>query len=257
MTTQSFTTDTLQDVLGFPFEDENWVNKFVIGSVVVIASFLLLGIPYLALVGYGWQLRRKIINEGSEPKMPEWEDWGALLSDGLKGFAVGFVYYLPLILIFCAGYAALFGLIIIPAEANGGDLEGPMAILPVIGVFGFIIAILIVMGLGLALGLFVPVATSRVIATDQISAAFQFGQVWSIFKVNWGGFVMAFVIVLALSIALNFALQILQLTIIGCCLFPFIIPAYSVYAILIQNALVGQAYRTAMQRLAEEPSLSA
>jgi len=84
MTTQSFTTDNLKALLTFPFEDDDWKNKFLIGSLIVFAGFAIPLIPFFFLYGYMMQIMRHIIVEKGKPFLPKWDDWGKLFVDGAK-----------------------------------------------------------------------------------------------------------------------------------------------------------------------------
>ncbi|MGD9145422.1 MAG: DUF4013 domain-containing protein, partial [Anaerolineae bacterium] len=89
----------------FVFEDDAWITKLLLAAAIlllgVLFSWLLLIPLILALAllgGYGVAITRQVIG-GELNKLPEWDDWGALIADGLKVIVVGIVYALPLIII--------------------------------------------------------------------------------------------------------------------------------------------------------------
>jgi hypothetical protein len=72
----------------FVFEDDEWITKVLIAVGVLLGGIDLgiLVIPAivaaLLLSGYGLEIARRVIHSDSQV-LPEWDDWGALLSDGL------------------------------------------------------------------------------------------------------------------------------------------------------------------------------
>src|SRR6185503_7118827 len=93
--TTSFTTDNLQTLAKFPFTDPQWKNKFLIGGLLTLAGYAFPLLPLLFVYGYCAQIMRRIIVEKGEPYLPEWQDWGKFLLDGLKLGGVGLIYILP------------------------------------------------------------------------------------------------------------------------------------------------------------------
>jgi hypothetical protein len=65
---------------------------------------------------------------------------------------------------------------------------------------------------------------------------------------------LGFVLVLGLSFVFSFAVQILQLTIILCCLVPLVLGAYSMYMGTVGSGLFGLIYRDAVQKQSQAPS---
>ena len=247
---QTFTSQELQDLAVFPFKQSDWQKKFVIGSLVAIAGYLLV-VPFVFLYGHGVELMRRVIEADAEPFIPEWDDWGKIFSDGIKPVGVGFIYMLPLFLLMICGYALFFSSIFVPAlaaETSGGD-PGALGIIPAFGFVGFTGMIFAVMVLGLAVGAILPVVIAHVVATDDFAAGFHFAEIWRIFKANWGGFLLTYVIVMVFSFMLSFVFQLLYLTIIGCCFLPFLIPVFGYYMTLIYAVLFGRAYRAAIEEL--------
>jgi hypothetical protein len=101
--TNSFTSDELLALAKFPFTDPRWKNKFLIGGLLSLAGYAIPVLPLLFVYGYCAQIMRRIIVENEAPYLPEWEDWGKFLQDGLKLFGVGLVYSLPGLIFFCGG----------------------------------------------------------------------------------------------------------------------------------------------------------
>jgi hypothetical protein len=89
--------------LTFFTEEERWVEKTTIGTLILLISSLLSVIlvgllGFFIVLGYGVRLMRNVRNE-VRPVLPEWDQWGDDLVRGLKLFVVYLVWALPLILL--------------------------------------------------------------------------------------------------------------------------------------------------------------
>jgi hypothetical protein len=245
---ESLTSDNLRKVFTFPFQDPKWLEKFLIGSLLLLVSFLVL--PIFLIYGYFAGLMQMAI-EGNELSLPEWDSWEKKFTDGIKLFFVGLIYTLPFPLFFIVGYMVLFGSAIASDMVEiGGDPSSPFWLIPsLLSSFGSIA----IFGLGLILvliaGLFMPAMIAHVIATDDVSAAFRISEWWGIFKANLSGFVISYLIVLGLFTALNFVSQFLYMTVVLCCILPFIFIPATLYIMVTTSVLFGQAYREGVQNL--------
>lgn len=254
---QTFTTDALKVTLAYPFQDPDWKNKFLIGSALNFAAYFIPVVPGLPAYGYCAQIMRRIIVDKGEPHLPEWDDWGRLFGDGFKLLGVAFIYFLPLLLLFCGAYSLFFVPLMLASLAEeGGGPEGLVGALAVLGPFGFLGLFGLAMLLGLVTGLFLPVAVGHVIATDEFGAAFRFRQIWAIFRANLAGFLISYLLLLGAWYALSFVLSILYLTIIFCCLLPFILPPATFYAMIIASVLFARAYRDGVEAMPLAPEQS-
>jgi len=77
-------------------KDEKWISKILIGAVISLFSFLVL--PIFLVYGYQLAVTRRVM-KGEVNPLPEWENWGELLMDGLKIFVAIIIYALPIILL--------------------------------------------------------------------------------------------------------------------------------------------------------------
>jgi hypothetical protein len=246
--TNVLTMDNLREVFSYPFRDTKWIEKFLIGSLISLGSFLIL--PSFLLYGYFAKILRDAI-EGHEISLPEWDDWEKKFIDGAKLFAVGLIYMFPLILFFIFTYVVLF------AGALGTEYIDPYdeTMLPVwtlisfLGTFGWMVLFGLGLFLSLIMGLFFPTILCHVIAKDDFSAAFKIKEWWNIFRANLWGFFISYLLILGLFFVLNFVYQILSMTIVLCCLAPFIFFPGSFYIMTTTGVLFGQAYRDGVQNL--------
>lgn len=152
----------------FVFEDKDWIVKLLIAAAILIAGWLfawLLLIPLIAalalLIGYSVEITRRVI-QGHTQLLPEWDNWGKLLTDGLKVLVIGIVYALPIILIgLCLG---------IPMALLKDSAEGFSGLL---GLFSGCLSLL----WAIVMSLLLPAAIAFYVAEEEINAAFNFGKV--------------------------------------------------------------------------------
>jgi len=159
----------------FVFEDENWIVKLLLAAAIlllgIIFSWVLL-IPLLAaaifLGGYTVEITRRVI-KGDPDELPEWDNWGALFGDGLKVWVIGIVYALPAIIVgLCLG--VLTGVVSENSESASAFLS------LVLSCFNFLWAILV--------SIVLPAAIAFYADTDDLSAAFRFGEVLALVRDN-------------------------------------------------------------------------
>jgi len=133
-------TDCKQ-LLGFPFEDREWLGKMLLGSVITIIpilNFLSLGY-FIRSINYGWRGRRNL---------PDWDNWSELFRDGFMAFVISLAYLtIPLVL---------------------GSL---IAIIPGIGIILASIIIFI-------MGLIIPMAIANFAMRRNIKDAFSLGEIF-------------------------------------------------------------------------------
>lgn len=89
--------DDLSEVLGWVFQDPNWVVKIIIGTACILTSCLFF-IPMFALQGYKFRIARQQRRAPGAAPMPEWDEPGALIVDGFKEFVSMFLAVLSIML---------------------------------------------------------------------------------------------------------------------------------------------------------------
>jgi hypothetical protein len=169
----------------YVFDDDRWIIKILIAAAILALGILfswLLVIPLilasLLLGGYGVEITRRVINRAS-PVLPEWDNWGELLIDGVKAAVVGIIYALPIIILsVCLG-----PVIGISAEESQ---EASTLFSSVLSCLSFL--------WGIVTGLFLPAAIAMWVAENELSAAFRFGDVFNLVKDNFGTYLIVLVI---------------------------------------------------------------
>lgn len=251
--TAGLTTHNLQAIVEFPFRQPNGPQKLAVGAALSLAAMVVPIVPGLFVIGYQKAVARRAIHTG-ELVLPEWDDWSGYLLDGLKVFGALMILSLPAILAFTLGFGGMMvaGMgAAITEDASTAEQAlwaGPLLLgsLAGIALFGLGIALIFV------LGVFTPVAIAHLIATDDFAAAFRVREWWPILRANLGGFLLAHLLVMGAGFVFSLVSQILQLTLVLCCLLPVVFGAYIMYGGTLSSSLFALAYREGKAKLASQ-----
>ena len=95
----------LSAAINYPRESDHVLKTVLIGGVLSLLSVLI--VPAFILGGYGIRVLRHTTLGDDE--LPQFDDWGKLAVDGLKGFAIAIGYLFVPIVLFGLSLAALSG----------------------------------------------------------------------------------------------------------------------------------------------------
>lgn len=177
---------------GYVFEDESWVSKVLIGGLVtlipVVGSFV--------VSGYAYKVAQNVAR-GAERPLPEWSMDNAVdaLKRGFLGVIISLVYSLPIIVL-----VVLMSLITVGAAAAGGEDGGGAAALLSLCLFPIIVIV------GIVCGIAALTAIARYLATDNLSEAFKFGEVFASLRANIGAWVMLLLVAILASFVASFGI---------------------------------------------------
>jgi hypothetical protein len=239
-----------QSVLLFPVRDEFARKQFLFAALITLAGMIIPILPMLVLLGYGARIMRQVIDEDKEPVMLDWQgsDWGQLVQEGFRLFAVRFIFVLPVLLIMGCGFIFFMSSPFLLVPPEGGD---PNAVSPIgfvtmaIGMGVFLLAMLISLPLGVIIG----AAESHAVTKQSFQAALKVGEWWPIFRASLGYFVGAYLFTMAASFIFSLVMQIAMITIVLMCIIPFLMFGYSAYLSLVLNALFAKAYAAGRKTL--------
>lgn len=210
----------------YVMEDQDWVRKVLLGGVIMLIPIV--G-PFFAM-GYMFATMKNVI-AGREVPLPEIDDFGGKLVEGLKVWVISFVYALPLILFSVCAQAG--NLTPILAESLDQETVGILATLFLVMTACCSCLILLY---SILLGLIMPFAWGKYAETGEFGAAFQFSELFEMLKNNIGpAFIVLLVTVLAAVVA-----EFAGLILCGVGLFFTLF-----YAQLIVAFLYGSLYRQA------------
>lgn len=209
-----------------PFQDQTWINKILIGAVISIVPIL-----NFATIGYMLEVLRNNA-EGRDLPLPEWDNIGAKLVDGLKYVVISFVYALPIVLLIC-GLAVVGGGVASMLDGSGDlqDVAGAGISLLAVAV-GCLAAVY-----GLFLGFLSPAIAIKYMRTRDIASCLRIGEILAIARRNTGQYLLAVVVVIAVSLALGLISGVIPF------LGILIALAVSPYIQMLQGHLFGQYAR--------------
>jgi hypothetical protein len=236
----------LKELLYFPFKDSDSRKYFLIGSLISISAFIVPILPYFLLTGYAVLIAQQVFR-GESPRMVAWDDWGDMVKNGARVFGVRIVYSLPIIILILP---MIITSILLPVFiSNSSTPESDPFFFVFMGVFA--LTMCLVIPVSIASALFIPAAEMHVIDKDEFSAGFRIREWWAVFRANMGGFIAAFAIYYLISMALAIVIQILMATLFLACLVPILLPAVTMYIVLIMYVSIAQAYREGKAKLAQ------
>ena len=215
----------------YVFEDSEWVSKFLIGALLVLASVFIF--PIFFVIGYSIEIIQNVVHSKT-PVLPTWDNWGDKFSKGFMVFLVGLIYAIPLVL------AIIIGVLGIILMAFGGDQEiAPLAITGiVVTIIGFAVAVLY----GLFIAVISPSFTIRYALTESISEALDVKEVIRFIRRNPGPYFIAYAILFGFNMVASTFGQI-------CCLVSF---AAAFYSYLLSGHLYGQLYLESQKSPAQQ-----
>ncbi len=167
----------------FPFEDEDWVKKLIIGAVLMI-------VPIANFITIGYMLRTlRNVAEGREKPLPEWDQWGDDFMKGLLVVVAGFIYSLPIVLV--SVITAILGAVLGSAESQGA--QGGVALCTtVLSCLSWL--------WGLAVALFLPAALVKYVQEGQFGSFFKFAEIWQWIRDNIKNYIIAVLIAIVARI---------------------------------------------------------
>jgi hypothetical protein len=171
---------------GFFFEDENWLNKVLIGGLLQIIPI----VGQLALLGYLFEVARNVA-QGNPRPLPDWSDLGTKLVKGVYGFVISLVYSLPIIAL-----VLVWAVLIAVVGVAGGNSEaagGVMALL----ILCFYALLFVV---ALVIQVVILAAFARYVQTDSLSTALQFGEVIGMVRSTPSTWVVLFLVYILTSL---------------------------------------------------------
>lgn len=214
--------NVLNEALGYPTEGESWMKRLLIGGVLVFLGVLI--VPALLVYGYLVRELRYVISGEAEP--PAFNDWGELLVDGVKGFVVVLVYLIvPLAILGLSGGFRLFGSTMAPGSPGitvGQTSPFGMALFGIASLVAYYL---------------VPAAVANLSVNGSVSSGFRLGYLSEL--LTSGTYVTAWLLALAASLVLGAVTAVLNATVVGAVLVPFL----SFYVLVAVSHVFGEAYR--------------
>lgn len=253
--TDVFAMTSLRTAFQFPFQSRDGANRLLVGAALSLGGVIIPILPTLLVYGYVVRVLRQAAS-GVEAAMPEWNDWGRLLADGLKSTLIVLLYLAPGIVVMATGYLVYFvasfgGLAFLEGTSPGAELPASYLLL----LFGSVAVLVVSLFVGGALWLAgllpLPAALAHFAAEDRFAAAFDVPAWWRLINADRWGYLLGWVVTLGLVGVMNTIFTLLYLTIILCLLAGYVLAPLGFYLLLVAAVIFGQVYRGAKLRLSE------
>jgi hypothetical protein len=184
---------------GFVFEDEEWVTKLLLGTVILLIPIF----GMFAALGYVIALIRKVMVGDARP-LPAWQDIGQRFMDGLMFWIASMIYTLPMWILMCP----IMVIWVLPVL--GGENEDLMTILAgVAGIVGLVLICLMTL-YGIVMALLAPVLQIRYAESGELGACLRLGEVFRFLFDNIGPILISQVIVWAVSMVVGIVVGVLS-----------------------------------------------
>ncbi len=215
----------------FMFEDPDWIVKLIVGALIflvgMVFSIVLIGLlALLVLAGYMVAIVRQVAR-GNELPLPAWQDFGAILMDGLRVSVALFVWSLPTLILY------LPILVLSLFSSSGGDMSNAAS--------AMLAVVLLVCGClmllySIFLAIVSPIVILQVAEEESIAAGFNFSRIFTLLREHLGT-----VVLVAIGIVVAQALAGL----VGALLCGVGVLITGVWALWVEGHLIGQLGRLA------------
>lgn len=218
-------------------ESDDRVKTLLIGGVLGLLGVLLVPV----FVTYGYLMRVLRARMDGRDDVPVFDDWGEMTVDGLKAFAISFVYgVVPAVL---AGVFIVAGALGIAGSGDSGIAAGlgGMTVL-----FGAVLAVV----LGLVALYVTPAALANYGETGRMGSAFAFGELRSV--LGTGKYMTAWAYAAVVGVAASVVIGVLGATVVGGVAAPFVWFYASVAAAYIFGTTWGELHPVAVRETVDE-----
>jgi hypothetical protein len=165
-------------------EDKDWVNKFVVASVLALTF-----IGLIPLTGWLIEITHRVIKKEPQP-IPDWSDFGEYTLSGLKLILLTLVWGLPMgIIYFPYIFISILGPLM--SEFNPQIAEGPIFAFFMLTMFCFTPLIFLMQAV---LMFFYPAFKGNFATTKDINDGFAFKKIFSMVKANWANYLVVGII---------------------------------------------------------------
>ncbi len=182
-------------------EDENWITK--LGWSVLIGMVPILN---FALIGYQIELTRNVA-AGKERPLPEWDNLGDKIIDGLRFIGAVFVYLLPVFVLQIIILLFVFiatGMFSTPPYTSGSAYASPPTGLFVM----YAAALLCLMPYSLLIKLMWPIFTIQIARRRSIASAFYLREIWGLMRAQMGNTLLVIGLAFGLYMAATFVMMV-------------------------------------------------
>lgn len=245
-------TSLLAESLAFPFEPPAGAKRLLFGSLLSVAALIVPILPVLFTTGYAARMVRRVVQQGEAAHMPAWDDWESLLADGLRVWGVSLVYNLPGVILMLGAFVLFATQSIFITTGSSGQSGANWEAAAAVSALAMVVLFTAGLLLSTIASLMTPAAMVHTAVQRSFAAGFDVPAWWRILRANLSGFVLAYLATLAAGLVIVLAVQIVSLPLFFCPPLPaLLLTAVGFYLLLVRFALLAQAYRLALMRLAQ------
>lgn len=213
-----------EEALNYPREGTDGWKTIAIGGVLSLLSVLF--IPVFLVLGYGARVLRAAAVDPETSVAPAFDDWEGMFIDGLKQFAVAFVYLLIPGLVFGLSVG---GVALALVFGNGGVQAG--AVLGALG--GFLVSTV----LFLLVYYLLPAALTFVAVSGEVTDGFAFSRIRAL--VTTREYATRWLVGLGVFVVAGAITGVLTATFVGGLIAPFVTFYATVSAFYLYGGAVG------------------
>jgi hypothetical protein len=219
-------SQVFKDVLSYPLTD---IKKFLTVLLLSFGSFLI--IPIFMVLGYSLRIIKSTILDFDE--LPDFDNSGELINDGLKYFAANLLYGIP-------SYVVL--LVLFMSGRPEFSITGIYSTL-ILAMVTFVVSILFILAL------------ANMAYEDRFNAIFDFKKIFALInKIGWGKYlsylVVYAVIVELLTLAISLTSPYLKLSmgsILGLAVYFLLYFLFNTYLLMFGGRFRGIIYRKGIE----------
>jgi hypothetical protein len=214
--------DVISDSMRYP--SSNWTKVIILG-VLFLISFLI--VPLFLALGYLFRVIKASL-AGSE-ELPEFEEWGEMLIDGIKIFLVNIIYTLPALIISIFLFVTLWSSIWSMSYLS--QISGSASPDIFYSIFGgtFLLGIIVAGIYMLVIYPIIAVALGNMAYYDgEFGSAFRLSEIIAIISdIGWVDLIIWYVVVLIVAMVITFIGGIIGIIpILGWIILIFIVYPY-------------------------------
>jgi hypothetical protein len=209
----------------FVFEDERWLTKVLIGG-------LLIWIPIVNFAVFGYMLKvAQNVAQGNPRPLPEWSDFGDLFMRGLYYFVITIVYQIPTILLGCVVGGIVGGLGAAASESSDSAAGGVAAIALCLYPLLLVVAI--------SLSIVTYAAVARYVATNTLSEAFKFGDVFGFVRKSIGSWLILILVAILAGIVGQLGIIACGVGVLFTLFYAYVVQGHALGQTIVKEGLMG------------------
>lgn len=221
----------------FISEDKEWTKKVLLGVVIGVIP-----IANFAVYGYQIQVARNVAAAQDRPEadagspLPDWNDFGRLLADGLRFMAVILIYMLPIFVLMGCMAAGMIALTASQPEAFSATSSAPPPP-EFFALFGLMFAC--VMPYSLLLYAVWPLFGIQIARRGSVGSCLQFAEMWRLVRAQPTDYLLIVLIFFGLYMGVSLVMLPAFLLVFIPCIGPIIYVGLMYGALLLVLMVTG------------------